>query len=409
MDEECRKLEKGNEVAIDKNKLGIPKNVFILGLVSFFNDIASEMIYPLVPIFLTSILGAPVSIVGLIEGIAESIASILKVISGWMSDRLQKRKPFVVSGYSLSAFSKITFSLAYSWPVVLLARFIDRFGKGTRTSARDALITESSEPAKRGRAFGFHRAMDTMGAVIGPLLAILALRYLNENYRLIFLLSFFPAFIGVILLLFFVQEKKKELVSSAGLQFKWRDLDPSFKVFLFISFIFALGNSSDAFLILRAKQLGLSVTMVMVLYVLFNFIYAIFSLPAGIISDKIGPKKILLSGFLLFAIIYLLFGMITRNLFLWLLFPFYGIYMALTEGIGKAYISNLVPQEKAGTAFGIYQTTIGVCTFFASWIAGLLWSYVSISAPFIFGSIMAMSAAIFFYVFGKRQNITKNS
>lgn len=383
-------------------KLKIPKNVFILGLVSFFNDIASEMIYPLVPIFLTSVLGAPVSVVGLIEGIAESIASILKVISGWMSDKMQKRKPFVISGYSLSAFSKIIFSLAYSWPVVLLARFVDRFGKGTRTSARDALITESSDSSARGRTFGFHRAMDTMGAVIGPLLAIVAMQILNENYRFIFLLSFIPAFIGVLLLFFFVKEKDRKSKSTADFQFNWKTLDPSFKVFLFISFIFALGNSSNAFLILRAQNLGLSVTMVMLAYVLFNFVYAVFSLPAGIISDKIGPKKILLAGFLLFAVIYLFFGLITKSIFIWLLFPFYGIYMALTEGIGKAYISNLIPKEKAGTAFGIYQTTIGLCTFFASWIAGLLWSYVSISAPFIFGSVMAMLAALLFYVFGKR-------
>ena len=380
-------------------KLKIPKNVFILGLVSFFNDIASEMIYPLIPIFLTSALGAPVSVVGLIEGIAESIASILKVISGWMSDKVQKRKPFVISGYSLSAFSKIIFSLAYSWPVVLLARFIDRFGKGTRTSARDALITESSESSARGRTFGFHRAMDTMGAVIGLLLAIVAIRILKENYRFIFLLSFIPAFIGVLLLFFFVKERVNKSKSTVDFQFNWKSFDPSFKVFLFISFIFALGNSSNAFLILRAQDLGLSVTMVMLAYVLFNFVYAIFSLPAGIISDKIGPKKILLAGFLLFAVIYLFFGLITKSIFIWLLFPFYGIYMALTEGIGKAYISNLIPKEKAGTAFGIYQTTIGLCTFFASWIAGLLWSYVSIGAPFIFGSLMAILAALLFYIF----------
>jgi len=385
-------------------KLKIPKNVFILGLVSFFNDIASEMIYPLVPIFLTSVLGAPVSVVGLIEGIAESIASILKVISGWMSDKMQKRKPFVISGYSLSAFSKIIFSLAYSWPVVLLARFIDRFGKGTRTSARDALITESSDSSARGRTFGFHRGMDTMGAVIGPLLAIVAIRILNENYRFVFLLSFIPAFIGVLLLFFFVKERANKSKSTVDFQFKWKSLDPSFKVFLFISFIFALGNSSNAFLILRAQNLGLSVTMVMLAYVLFNFVYAVFSLPAGIISDKIGSKKILLAGFLLFAVIYFFFGQITKSIFIWLLFPFYGIYMALTEGIAKAYISNLIPTEKAGTAFGIYQTTIGLCTFFASWIAGLLWSYVSISAPFIFGSIMAILAAILFYIFGKGLN-----
>jgi MFS family permease len=244
--------------------------------------------------------------------------------------------------------------------------------------------------------------MDTMGAVIGPLLAIVAMQILNENYRFIFLLSFIPAFIGVLLLFFFVKEKDRKSKSTADFQFNWKSLDPSFKVFLFISFIFALGNSSNAFLILRAQNLGLSVTMVMLAYVLFNFVYAVFSLPAGIISDKIGPKKILLAGFLLFAVIYLFFGLITKSIFIWLLFPFYGIYMALTEGIGKAYISNLIPKEKAGTAFGIYQTTIGLCTFFASWIAGLLWSYVSISAPFIFGSVMAMLAALLFYVFGKR-------
>jgi len=360
------------------------------------------MIYPLVPIFLTSVLGAPVSIVGLIEGIAESIASILKVVFGWLSDKLRKRKPFIVTGYSLSTVSKIIFGLAYSWPFVLLARFIDRFGKGTRTSARDALIAESSEASVRGKTFGFHRALDTLGAVVGPLLALVAIKALDNNIRLIFFLSFIPAFIGVLLLLFFVKEKGRKQKYSSDFQFHWRDIDPSFKVFLLISFIFALGNSSNAFLILRAQNLGLSVTMVILVYVLYNFVYAIFSIPAGIISDKIGPKKLLLAGFLLFALIYLFFGLITKSLFLWLLFPFYGIYMALTEGVSKAYISNLVPQEKIGTAFGIYQTTIGLCAFFASWIAGLLWSYVGISSPFIFGSMMAILAALLFIVLGKK-------
>jgi len=236
-----------------KGKLNIPRNVLILGLVSFFNDIASEMIYPLVPIFLTSVLGAPVSIVGLIEGIAESIASILKVVSGWLSDKWRIRKPFTVAGYSLSAVSKIFFSLAYSWPIVLLARFIDRFGKGTRTSARDALIAESSDVAIRGRVFGFHRALDTLGATIGPLLALVAIRYLDNNLRLVFLLSFVPAFIGVILLSFFVKEKRKVSKSSTDFQFNWKKLDPSFKLFLLISIIFALGNSSNAFIILKLK------------------------------------------------------------------------------------------------------------------------------------------------------------
>jgi MFS family permease len=385
-----------------KNRFGISKNVFVLGLVSFFNDVASEMIYPLVPIFLTSVLGAPVAIVGLIEGIAESTASILKVISGWLSDKLQKRKPFVVLGYSFSAISKILLGLAFSWPLVLIARFIDRFGKGTRTSARDALIAESSENSVRGKSFGFHRALDTLGAVVGPLLALLAIHVLDNKFRLIFFLAFIPAFIGILLLLFFVKERAKEANSSPVFRFNWRELNPSFKIFLLISLIFALGNSSDAFLILRAQNLGLSLSLVVLAYILFNFAYAVLSTPAGIISDKIGPKKVLFSGFLLFSFIYLFFGLTRVSFFLWVLFPFYGMYMALTEGVGKAYISNLVPQEKTGTAFGVYQTTIGLCTFFASLIAGLLWTYIGVSAPFIYGSIMAIISAFLFVALEKR-------
>jgi len=391
-----------------ENKLGISKNVFVLGLVSFFNDVASEMIYPLVPIFLTSVLGAPVAIVGLIEGMAESTASVLKVVSGWLSDKWRKRKIFVVAGYSFSAISKILLSLAYSWPFVLLARFVDRFGKGTRTSARDALIAESSENSVRGRAFGFHRGLDTLGAVVGPLIALLAIHFLDNNFRLIFFLAFIPAFIGILLLLFFVKEKKKEANSLDTFHFNWRELNPSFKIFLLISFIFALGNSSDAFLILRAQNLGLSLTLVVLAYVLFNFTYALFSTPAGIIADKIGPKKVLLAGFLLFSGVYLFFGLTSSSFFLWFLFPVYGIYMALTEGVGKAYISNLVPQEKTGTAFGIYQTIIGLCTFFASFIAGILWTYIGVRLPFIFGSIMALISAFLFVVLGKKDKTCYN-
>ena len=368
------------------------------------------MIYPLVPIFLTSVLAAPVAIVGLIEGFAESTASLLKVISGWLSDKWQKRKPLVVFGYSLSAISKILLGLASSWLFVLVARFIDRFGKGTRTSARDALITESSESTGRGRAFGFHRAFDTLGAVLGPLIALLAINFLGNKFRLIFLLAFIPAFIGVLLLIFFVKERNKETYSYSftgktplAFRFNWHDLNPSFKIFLLISLIFSLGNSSDAFLILRAQNLGLSLTLVVLVYVLFNLTYSLLSTPAGIISDKIGPKKVLLAGFLLFSAVYLSFGLVHSSFFLWFLFPIYGIYMALTEGVGKAYISNLVPQEKTGTAFGVYQTTVGLTTFFASFIAGLLWTYVGVSAPFVYGSLMAMISALLFIVLEKNK------
>jgi len=270
-----------------KDKFNIPRNVFALGWVSFFNDFASEMVYPIVPIFLTSFLRVPVSIVGIIEGIAESTASILKVFSGWLSDRFQKRKPFTVAGYSLSTFSKIILGLSYIWPFVLVARFADRFGKGIRTSARDSLITESCSENIRGKSFGFHRALDTLGAVFGPLAAIMFLAIFNDNLKLVFYIAVIPGLIGVILLIIFVREKKKKPLCIADLKLKWRDVNPSFKIFLFVSIIFSIGNSSDAFLILRAQNLGLAIKITILAYVLFNLTYSIFSVPAGVIVDKI--------------------------------------------------------------------------------------------------------------------------
>lgn len=382
----------------------ISKNVVMMGLVSFFNDVASEMVYPIVPIFLTTVLGAPVSAVGLIEGIAESTASLLKVVSGRMSDKLKKRKIFVIFGYSFSTLSKVMLGFANAWPLVLFGRFIDRFGKGTRTSARDAMIAESSTESNRGRSFGYHRAMDTLGAVVGPLSALLLLRYFSNNLQAIFLIAFIPGIIGVILLLAFVRETPLAIFRKPPQKLSWKNLDASFKIFLFISFIFTIGNSSDAFLILRAQNLGLSVTMAVLAYVLFNITYAIFSTPAGIISDKIGPRKILFSGFVLFGFVYLFFGLAHSSAVLWALFAIYGCYMALTEGIGKAYISNMVPHENSGTVFGIYQTVTGLCTFFASLIAGLLWDHVGISAPFIFGGITAFLSAFLFFVLEKSRD-----
>jgi MFS family permease len=350
----------------------ITKNVFVLGLVSFFNDIASEMIYPLVPIFLTTILGAPVALVGLIEGFAESVGSGLKLFAGVISDKLQQRKPFVTAGYSLSTLAKILLGVAYSWPLVLIARFCDRFGKAIRTAARDALITESSTATNRGIAFGFHRALDTLGAVIGPLLAIWFLHSFHNNFNVIFLLAAIPGLIGIILLIFWVGEQKKNPAAIAtrrptgGLLFKWHSFNPTFKFFIVVSCIFAIGNSSDVFLILRAQNLGLSLTLVILSYVSFNLSYALLATPAGMISDRIGPKKVLLLSFGLFALVYLLFGLIDHSKYIWVVFPLYGLYMALSEGVGKAYISNLVAKEEAGTAFGTYQAATSICTLFAS-------------------------------------------
>jgi MFS family permease len=388
---------------------GISKNVFVMGLVSFFNDIASEMVYPIVPIFLTAVLGAPASAVGFIEGIAGATASLLQVVSGRMSDKMRKRKIFVIFGYSFSTVSKVILGFANVWSVVLFGRFVDRFGKGVRTSARDALITESSTESNRGKSFGYHRAMDTAGAVVGPLLAIFLLQYFNDNLRMIFLIAFIPGIIGVILFAAFVKETPKTSFKKETQKIAWKNLDPSFKIFLVISTIFAIGNSSDAFLILRAQNLGLSVAMTVFAYVFFNFTYAIFSTPAGIISDRIGPRKMLFSGFVLFGLVYLSFGLANTSGVLWILFPIYGCYMALTEGVGKAYIANMVSHENSGTVFGIYQTVIGLCAFLSSLIAGLLWDHIGVSVPFIFGGITAFIAAFLFLFLEKRSRCLRTT
>ncbi|MDP2586200.1 MAG: MFS transporter [Candidatus Komeilibacteria bacterium] len=390
----------------------LPRNVKVMGLVSLFNDISSEMIYPIVPIFLTTVLQAPASVVGLIEGVAEATASLLKMISGWLSDRLRKRKIFVAIGYSLSAASKFLMGLAASWPFVLFARFIDRFGKGTRTAARDALIVDSVDPANHGRAFGLHRAMDSAGAVIGPILALLLIYLYQNNFRLIFFLAGIPSAIGVILLLLFVKEKIRPLSEvktnkplTANYKFNWKELNPAFKKFLIVSVVFAVGNSSDAFLILRAQDLGLAATLTVAAYVLFNLTYSFFSYPAGIIVDKIGAKKILILGYWLFALVYLALGLIQNDFWIWFIFPVYGIYMALTDGVSKAYIARLVPKEKSGTAFGAYLMLTGLCMFVASLAAGLLWKYVDPSATFYFGAITATLAVIWFMFSSKKSSV----
>jgi MFS family permease len=385
-----------------KTRPAIAKNVVILGWVSLFNDLASEMIYPIVPLFLTNILGAPVTVVGLIEGVAEATASILKIFSGWLSDRFRKRKIFVFFGYAFSTISKVLIGLASAWPLVLFARFLDRFGKGVRTSARDALITESTDKTNRGLSFGYHRAMDTLGAVIGPLAAVLLLSLFHDNMRPIFFIAFIPGVIGLILLLFFVREKYSVGPKAAAPKISWKKLDPSFKIFLLISVIFSIGNSSDAFLILRAQNLGLTLIMTILAYVLYNVTYALFSTPAGALSDKIGPKKVFASGLIIFGLVYLAFGLITGSVWLWLLFPVYGCYIAFTDGVGKAYIAGFTKAETSGTVFGAYQTATGLAAFFASLLAGFLWKYVSVSAPFIFGGLMAFVAVILFAVLQKR-------
>ncbi len=379
----------------------IPGNVYLLGLVSFFNDIASEMIYPIVPIFLTTVLGAPVSLVGFIEGIAEATASLMKFVSGYISDKTRKRKIFVNWGYGLSAISKLLIGVASSWGFVLFARFIDKLGKGIRTSARDSLLLQSTNKKNKGFIFGVHRAMDSFGAVIGPLLAMVFLFLLKDNIRAVFFLAFIPSVIGVILLILFVKEKEfAKKAKKVKIKLKWSLLSPRLKLFLIISFIFALGNSSDAFLLLRAKDLGLSLVLVTLAYVLYNASQTLFATPAGQLADKIGARKVFATGLFVFAAVYFVFGFISNSFWIWILFPIYGIYIAFTDGVSKAYIARFITEKNSGTYFGIYQTGISICQFFASFLGGILWTIISPSATFYFGSLMAIIALIVLY-YGK--------
>jgi MFS family permease len=386
-----------------KNKkfFGFGRNVFISGLVSFFMDISSEMIYPLVPLFLANVLGVNKSVIGLIEGIAESTASLLKVFSGWFSDRIGNRKWLMAVGYGISAISRPIIALAATWHHVMGFRFMDRFGKGIRTAPRDAIIAESSETAYMGRAFSFHRSLDTMGAVIGPALAFFLLGIFSNDYRKVFWLSMIPGIIAVLLIIFFITEKKKvfsvkpaERPKLTMKHFDWR-----FKSFVLIAGIFAIGNSSDVFLILRAQQIGIPTVMIPVVYLLFNLIYSLSAIPAGIAADRFGRKRVILLGFILFAVLYYGFAIASDTKAIWILFGFYGLFMGLTEGIQKAFLATIIPQDFKATAFGVYNTVIGIAMFPASLVGGWLWDNISPSATFYFGAITASLSAALFTIF----------
>jgi MFS family permease len=379
---------------------GVERNVFILGIVSFFTDVSSEAVYPLVPIFLTKTLGAPLAVVGAIEGLAESTASVLRWPSGWLSDRLGQRKPFVVLGYGLAAVAKPLLALAFHWPVVLFARFVDRFGKGLRTAPRDALVAQWTERGVRGRAFGFHRAVDTAGAVLGPLAALALLAVLGENFRLIFLLAFIPAALGIVLLRL-VGERTPQPEAAAAAQPRGGGLSfgAAYYAFLIVSLVFALGNSSDAFLILRSRNLGLGVSEAVLAYVAYNTSYSLLAMPAGIASDRLGRRNVIGLGFAVFAGVYLGFAVVDAGAYVWLLFPVYGVYMALTEGVGRALVADLVPGERRGSALGLYQGGVGVMALLSSLLAGLLWDHVSASAPFFLGGSTAALGLVLLLVF----------
>jgi MFS family permease len=370
----------------------IPKNVLILGLVSFFNDTASEMVYPIIPIFMTQVLKASTTAVGLVEGIAESTAALTKFVFGYLSDKFQRRKPFVSLGYTFSAFSKGMIGFSSSWPLVLFSRFLDRLGKGLRTGARDALLLQNTNEKNKGFIFGFHRSLDSAGAVLGPILGLIFIYLFANNLRLIFYLATIPGLLAVLLLILLVSEKKEVSPSTKTPQkfsFSWKFLNPKVKLFLLISFIFALGNSSDAFLILRAKNLGLTTQLAVAAYVLYNLVQTLLGTYLGKLSDKIGHRKMFAFGLLVFFFVYFSFGVIKDSLFLWFLFPIYGIYIAATDGVSKAYLGEFISEKEAGSVYGLYQMLLALASFFASFFGGILWTKIGPQATFYFGAIMA--------------------
>jgi MFS family permease len=372
---------------------GLGRNVVILGFVSLFTDISSEMLYPIIPLFLTTVLNAPMSVVGLIEGLAESTASLLKMVSGWWSDRVGRRQPFVVWGYSLSAISKPLLALAATWHLVLVSRLIDRIGKGIRTSARDAMIAASCVPDARGKAFGLHRAMDTIGAFFGPILAVILLSVFNFSYQTIFIIAFIPAAIGVATLAFLQRETPMPKLAAGTAEAK-APISRELKKFVLIYGLFALGNSSDVFLLLKAKQVGLTANGVLLTYVFYNFIYALAATPAGWLSDKLSRRTLMIGGLIVFAVVYTGFAFATSEFAIWALFALYGVYAAATEGVSKALVADLSTPQNRGTAMGLMHTVQGLLAFVASTAAGLLWTHINPAAPFLYGAICAVAAAV---------------
>ncbi|PIZ76505.1 MFS transporter [Candidatus Peregrinibacteria bacterium CG_4_10_14_0_2_um_filter_38_24] len=383
---------------------GITKNVILLGFVSLFTDLTSQMIFPLIPLYLTSVLGASAVVVGAVEGAAETTASLLKVVSGYWSDKIQKRKPFIFLGYGLSSITKPLFALATFWPLVLGIRVIERIGKGIRGAPRDAIVTDSCEQKYYGKAFGFQRAMDGAGSVMGAILAWLLLPILG--YKNLFLASFWPGLI-VIFFIYLVKEKKPEKIPEAEkqtLRLSVNLLPKNLKLFVFISAIFALGHFGYAFLILKAKYIGFSDSNSILLYVFFYIIYTIVTTPAGALSDRIGRKIVLSVGFLLFALTS--FGLIFANTLpsLLLAFAVYGVFFAMVDGVQRAFVADVAPKHLKATALGLLQTAIALTALPGGLMAGLLWDKFGPNATFIYGGTLAIISFVML-LFVKTENV----
>lgn len=407
----------GSETHVPRKIWGLDRNVFFTGVTSFFMDVSSEMIYSIVPIFLSSVLHVDKTIIGLIEGVAETTASMLKMVAGWLSDRLGRRKSLMIFGYGLSTLSRPILALAGGWGQVLGARFVDRFGKGVRTAPRDAIIADSVEPRELGRSFGFHRAMDQFGAVLGPAIAFLILSQRHNGYRTVFWVSLIPGVLSVLVIVFFIKERRRRDVAEASvpaaklldgtavhvprdpLRTRLSRLRGPLLAYLAVTAIFSLGNSSDAFLILRARDLQVAAALIPVLYVVFNFIYSAFSVPAGLVADRVGRRKVALIGFAVFAVAYAWMALARSQAAVWGVFAVYGVYMGVADGNGRALLAEFSTGARRGTAFGAYHMTVGIAALPASVVAGLLYDHVSPAAPFWVGAGAAVLAGLLMLAF----------
>lgn len=384
-------MKRTTDTNIEKKFLGFNRNIIYTGLTSFLTDTSVKMVYSVMPAFLMSI-GASKTSLSLIEGIAESTSSLIKALSGFWSDRIGRNKPFMIIGYGLSALVLPLYSLVVSPVQVLLLRFVERFGKGIRTAPRDSLIAGSVTNNETGRSFGLQKALDNSGAIAGPFIAFMLLYFFKEQYRLVFLLAGIPAFMAIFVIIFCIKEARK---SSTELfkRFHFNDFPRRFYLFLGIIFIFTLGNSTDALLLVKANEAGIKVTFIPLVYLITNAVSVAFAIPLGSLADRIGKEKLLIAGFLIYSIVYYGFGRTSNVALITGLFALYGLYSASTDGVQKAFVSDIIDKNKKGTGLGIYNALLGITLLPASLIAGILYDRVNSSLPFYFGAATALVAS----------------
>ena len=375
---------------------GVTRNLIIVGFVSLFTDLSSQMVFPLIPLYLIS-LGASAWVVGLVEGAAESTASLLKVFSGYWSDKIKRRKPFVLIGYGLSSITKPLFAFAYSWPLVLFVRVFERIGKGIRTAPRDAIIAESADSSVRGKAYGFHRAMDGIGSITGAVLAFFLLPILG--FKNIFLVAFIPGAIAVLCVLFIKEKKRaRETKKKESTSFKvsLKDLPRNLKLFILVSTVFAFGHFGYAFILLKARNIGLGNDTTIFLYVLFYVVYTLFIIPSGMLSDRIGRKPVLILGYLLFAATTIGLVFSSQLYAILIVFLVYGVFYAMIDGVQRAFVVDLAPPELKATALGTFHTAIGLVTLPGGLIAGVIWDKISPEGTFMFALALTICSLLLF-------------